>query len=157
VQIDSTGTVHTHDIVAGRRQGSLPGAVGGFAVYLPPTIGTPGDDQINGSDFSDDIDGNGGNDRIKGGGGDDTIRYSLGNGGDDVIDGGPGSDKLIITGTGGDAAYGIWTVAAYNAAHPSTPFTRTADILVTVGTSIVNELSNIEEIAINGGGRQPIA
>lgn len=75
----------------------------GKAVTIP---GTPGNDNINGTDGDDVITGLGGNDNINGRGGDDTICGGPGNdninggSGHDYIDGGPGNDN-INHGSGG--------------------------------------------------------
>jgi hypothetical protein len=70
------------------RMGLIPRCNG-----LPATIiGTPGDDEITGTNGNDVIVGLGGNDIINGGNGDDVI---CGNAGNDTINGGNGIDSLF--------------------------------------------------------------
>lgn len=65
-------------------------------VDLPPFpgifLGTPGNDNLNGTNRSDLIQGFGGDDRLSGRDGSDVL---LGGGGDDFIEGGDGEDALL--------------------------------------------------------------
>ena len=79
------------------------------------------------------------------------IRHTVGQG-RDVVDGGAGLDTLHVSGTEDDEAYVVWTVAAYNAAHPGNPYAGSAQILVTVNGAILDELTDVEQIAITGNG-----
>ncbi|MGL3608504.1 DUF5801 repeats-in-toxin domain-containing protein [Rhizobium sp. G187] len=116
--------------------------------------GGTGDDKITGGDGNDTLYGNAGDDVIEGGAGNDTIVYAIGDG-RDTIGGGSedvaGRDLLRIDGSAAAENYVIWTRDAYNAAHGAS-YAGTSEILMTVNGSIVAEVSEIEDITINGNG-----
>ncbi|UIK04593.1 DUF5801 repeats-in-toxin domain-containing protein [Neorhizobium galegae] len=110
---------------------------------------------INGNDGANILEGGDGNDVLNGKGGDDTIQWSVGDG-LDVVDGGTefagGRDLLRVVGSSASEQYAIWSVAAYNAAHPGTPYAGLAEILLTVNGALAAEVNEIEDIVIQGGG-----
>jgi len=86
-----------------------------------PTVGTKGDDTLNGGSGNDKIrggrgddtiNGDSGNDRLRGGVGNDTISAGAGNDriitgrGDDIVDGGSGNDRIVANGTGSKSVNG---------------------------------------------------
>ncbi|CDZ34087.1 Hypothetical protein NGAL_HAMBI1145_21660 [Neorhizobium galegae bv. officinalis] len=117
--------------------------------------GGGGADKLYGEDGDDTLIGGLGNDIISGGAGNDTIQWSVGDG-LDVVDGGTelagGRDLLRIVGSSASEQYAIWSVAAYNAAHPGTPYAGLAEILLTVNGALAAEVNEIEDIVIQGGG-----
>ncbi|MCQ1570726.1 Ig-like domain-containing protein [Neorhizobium galegae] len=117
--------------------------------------GGGGADKLYGEDGDDTLIGGLGNDIISGGAGDDTIQWSIGDG-LDVVDGGTelagGRDLLRVVGSSASEQYAIWSVAAYNAAHPGTPYAGLAEILLTVNGALAAEVNEIEDIVIQGGG-----
>ncbi|WP_310221192.1 Ig-like domain-containing protein [Neorhizobium sp. 2083] len=117
--------------------------------------GGAGNDQINGGADNDTLIGGKGDDIINGGDGNDTIQWSVGDG-LDVIDGGTelagGRDLLRVVGSAASEQYAIWSVAAYNAAHPGSPYAGSAEILLTVNGALAAEVNEIEDIVIQGGG-----
>ncbi|CDZ30880.1 DUF5801 repeats-in-toxin domain-containing protein [Neorhizobium galegae] len=117
--------------------------------------GGGGADELYGEDGDDTLIGGKGNDTINGGDGNDTIQWSVGDG-LDVIDGGTepagGRDLLRVVGSSASEQYAIWSVAAYNAAHPGAPYAGLAEILLTVNGVLAAEVNEIEDIVVQGGG-----
>ncbi|CDZ56241.1 T1SS-143 repeat domain-containing protein [Neorhizobium galegae] len=117
--------------------------------------GGGGADKLYGEDGDDTLVGGQGDDIINGGDGDDTIQWSVGDG-LDVVDGGTelagGRDLLRVVGSSASEQYAIWSVAAYNAAHPGTPYAGLTEILLTVNGVLAAEVNEIEDIVIQGGG-----
>ncbi|WP_152564209.1 beta strand repeat-containing protein [Neorhizobium vignae] len=117
--------------------------------------GGGGADELYGEDGDDTLVGGKGDDIISGGDGNDTIQWSVGDG-LDVVDGGTelagGRDLLRVVGSSASEQYAIWSVAAYNAAHPGAPYAGLAEILLTVNGALAVEVNEIEDIVIQGGG-----
>ncbi|MBK1792876.1 hypothetical protein JHL21_00010 [Devosia sp. WQ 349] len=132
--------------------------------------GGSGNDVINGGTGDDIINGGTGNDDIFGGSGDDTVHWNAqaanGSAGWDVIDGGSEGikgDTLVITGQ--NNVYEIFRFYPFEDAQalfPNATFRGTGTEIVVSRTVVTNgiegtpqiiaELSEIEEIAINGSG-----
>ncbi len=127
--------------------------------------GTAGADGILGGFGSNTINGGAGDDTVNGGLGNDSIRWTAG-GGRDVINGSLGTDTFIATGSAAAETFTIYAVGnsilVNNAAARAdlatalggAPALATGTEIVitrTVGgvTSIIAELDNVEEIAIN--------
>ncbi|TCM71149.1 peroxidase family protein, partial [Rhizobium sp. BK068] len=130
--------------------------------------GGAGADTLDGGNDNDALNGGAGNDTIAGGAGDDTISWSatsllgfdIATDGRDVINGGTEGtvgDTVVINGSASTETYRIYThdaavtagvVAATNAAE--IVITRTVQPPIGgVQTSVIAELSEIEEIRIN--------
>jgi T1SS-143 domain-containing protein len=113
--------------------------------------GNGGNDTITGSAGDDTIVGGTGNDTLNGGGGDDTFLWSVGDG-RDVINGGAEdtADTFVATGDAGAAE----TFVVYTQAEANTQigYTGSAEIVVTRNGSVISELTDIEEIVIDGQG-----
>ncbi|MES0881523.1 beta strand repeat-containing protein, partial [Roseibium sp. SCP14] len=113
--------------------------------------GEGGNDTIVGSGGGDTIRGGTGNDSIDGGAGDDTVEWSVGDG-RDVVDGGTedtAGDTFSVTGDGTAEAYGIYSQAE---AAAQLSYAGGAEIVITRNGTIIAELSEIEEIVIDGAG-----
>lgn len=128
--------------------------------------GLGGNDTINGLAGNDRIDGGTGNDTVNGGSGDDTIHWTApagGSGGWDVIDGGSegiDGDTFVITGNASYEIFRFYPAEDALSVIPGLVLRGAAtEIVVTrtlvVGgvettTEVIAELSEIEEIVING-------
>jgi T1SS-143 domain-containing protein len=116
--------------------------------------GGAGNDTLDGGADNDTLYGNAGDDTVRGGEGNDTIVYKVGEG-RDIVDGGTetvgGRDLLQVEGSAAGEAYVIWSKDAYNTAHGNS-YAGTAEILLTVNGAVVAEVTEIEDIVINGGG-----
>ncbi|GBF27484.1 leukotoxin [bacterium MnTg02] len=137
--------------------------------------GTDGDDDISGLGGNDTINALGGDDDITGGPGDDTINagadddtifWAVGDG-RDLIDGGDGTDRFRIQGDGDDETFFVETVADFeqrlldNGLPDPVPALSGNPLAVIVSrglagpngaSEIIAELTNVEDIDINGGG-----
>ncbi|MDX3927017.1 MAG: peroxidase family protein [Shinella sp.] len=122
-----------------------------------------GNDTVNGNGGNDTITGGTGNDAINGGSGDDIIIWNANSvgptDGRDEINGGTeglAGDTFIINGNGSSETYRIYTRAAWDAlpGNIGNNLDNATEIVVTRnGTdfnSIIAELTEIEEIRING-------
>jgi Ca2+-binding RTX toxin-like protein len=128
--------------------------------------GLGGNDTINGLAGTDTIDGGTGDDVISGGSGDDTIHWvapASGSGGWDVIDGGSegiAGDTFVITGSAAYEIFRFYPAEDAEAVIPGLVLKGSATEIVVTRTLVVNgvettteviaELSEIEEIVING-------
>jgi Ca2+-binding RTX toxin-like protein len=128
--------------------------------------GLGGNDTINGLAGNDTIDGGTGDDVISGGSGDDTIHWvapASGSGGWDVIDGGSegiAGDTFVITGSAAYEIFRFYPAEDAEAVIPGLVLKGSATEIVVTRTLVVNgvettteviaELSEIEEIVING-------
>jgi len=122
------------------------GAAGSQAVF-----GRQGADTLNGGDGSDILVGGAGNDTVRGGNGDDFI-YLTSTDGRDFIDGGADVDTFVLNGVAGAETFNIMT-RAYAVSIGITGLNAATEIVITRnGTnfgSVIAQLDNIEEIAIN--------
>jgi VCBS repeat-containing protein len=112
-----------------------------------PTSG----DTIRGSAGNDTILGGGANDLLFGNGGDDTFIWSVGDG-RDVINGGTEGavgDTYVANGNVTGETFGVYTQAQ---AILQLGYAGAAEIVVARNGIVIAELSEIEEIVINGGG-----
>lgn len=128
--------------------------------------GLGGNDTINGLAGNDTIDGGTGDDIVNGGSGDDTIHWTApegGTGGWDVIDGGSegiAGDTFVITGNSSYEIFRFYPAEDAELVVPGLVLKGTATEIVVTRTLVVNglettteviaELSEIEEIVING-------
>jgi Ca2+-binding RTX toxin-like protein len=132
--------------------------------------GGDGDDIIHGDAGADVIDGGAGNDTIYGGAGADTIHGGAGddtiiwNAGDgrDLVDGGSGDetvgDTFVVNGDDTSEEFRVWTREAWIDQAPLAQrgnLDDTTEIVITRNGSnwgqVIAQLSNIEEIVLNGG------
>jgi Ca2+-binding RTX toxin-like protein len=132
--------------------------------------GNAGNDTINGEGGNDNIVGEGGLDTINGGAGNDAINGGANgdtiNGGDnndtitqvstegrDLVDGGAGADNYQLNGVFGGETFRIYTRAAFLALNPAAVLAAGTEIVITrngtTDASVIAELDNIEEIAVN--------
>ena len=130
--------------------------------------GLAGNDTINGYAGDDEIDGGADDDLINGGSGDDNIYWTApegGSGGWDVVDGGSEGiqgDTFHITGNSQSEIFRFYPLEDAQALFPNVTFKGDATEIVVTRTLVVNgvettteiiaELSEIEEIVINGQG-----
>ncbi|MHA6689753.1 peroxidase family protein [Devosia sp. A449] len=128
--------------------------------------GLGGNDIINGLAGDDSLDGGTGDDIVNGGTGDDTIYWTApegGSGGWDVIDGGSegiAGDTFVITGSSAYEIFRFYPAEDAEAVIPGLVLKGSAtEIVVTrtlvvdgveTTTEVIAELSEIEEIVING-------
>jgi Ca2+-binding RTX toxin-like protein len=128
--------------------------------------GNGGNDTINGLAGNDTVDGGTGDDILNGGSGDDTIRWTApatGSGGWDVIDGGSegiAGDTFVLTGNSAYEIFRFYPAEDAELVIPGLVLKGTAtEIVVTRSTvvagvegppQVIAELSEIEEIVING-------
>lgn len=118
--------------------------------------GGAGDDTLNGGNGNDTLNGGAGFDVINAGAGTDTINQTSTDG-RDLIDGGAGVDTYRLTGVAGSELFRIYAVTngqnANLATSLGTIFATNTEIVITrtVGgvESVITELDNIEEIAVN--------
>ncbi len=96
------------------------------------------------------IDGRGGDDTINGGAGNETITWSVGDG-RDIIDGGAETDADVmeIRGDGSAETFDIYSNAA---AVAQIGYVGDAEIVISRNGAIVAELTEIEDIVIDGQG-----
>ena len=113
--------------------------------------GGAGNDVLTGGSNNDTLTGGAGNDTLTGGGGDDTFFYAVGDG-RDVVNGGTETarDTLDVTGTAADENFFLETKAAFNARVGG--YAGTAEYLVSLGTAILVEATEIEDVVVHGGG-----
>jgi T1SS-143 domain-containing protein len=123
--------------------------------FYDPAVGVT----VNGSDGADEFDGGAGDDTFNGQGGNDTFYHTVGEG-NDTIDGGAGdTDTFTATGEAGVAE----TFDIYSDAFLSDPGNAalaaalgyaagSAEIIIARNDNVITELSNIEEIVIDGQG-----
>lgn len=127
-------------------------------------LGTPGndnlngtgvDERINGLEGNDQINGNGGNDTLLGGGGDDII---AGASGDDQIDGGAGND--IIFGNGGEDTLtgGTGNDQIFGRSQAESIFGGDGDDLIYAngGDDFINSGSGLDTIFLGAGDAEVI-
>ncbi|MDH4440131.1 MAG: peroxidase family protein [Rhizobium sp.] len=126
--------------------------------------GTGGANILIGNAAGSTFNGAGGDDIILAGGGDDTITWTgtfLGGDGRDIVDGGEGADTVRLAGSTLIAeTYRIYTRAAWaTAGNDLAGLNANTEIVITrttfLGTSVVAELDNVEEIVINNGTASP--
>ena len=122
---------------------------GGGNDYL---VGTSGTNDLRGFEGNDTLVGRGGNDTLFGGDGNDTILETVGDG-QDVVNGGAETtaDLYDLTGTGADENFFIEIPSEYTT-RTGNAYAGSAEILVSTGTNIEAELTEIEDIVIHGGG-----
>ncbi|TWH32175.1 MULTISPECIES: peroxidase family protein [unclassified Aminobacter] len=126
-------------------------------------LGGAGNDTINGLAGNDIIDGGAGDDEIFGGSGDDVIHWQAPNGGWDVVDGGSegiAGDTFVITGDDSYEIFRFYPTEDATTDFPDIVLRGAATeivvlrFLVTNGVEsapqVIAELSEIEEIVING-------
>src|SRR5690606_14214928 len=123
-------------------------------------------DTINGQAGNDTIDGGTGDDIVNGGTGDDIIHWTApegGSGGWDVVDGGSegiGGDTFVITGNSSYEIFRFYPAEDATTLYPDLVLKGAATEIVVTRTLVVNgvettteviaELTEIEEIVING-------
>lgn len=111
-------------------------------------FGGGGDDELYGGTGDDLLVGGQGNDVLNGGDGDDTITWEVGHG-SDQMDGGEGYDTVHVGGDATAEAYAIYTRAEAASAFS---YTGDAEIVIRRNGITVAELSNTENIVIDGKG-----
>ncbi|RIK82974.1 MAG: hypothetical protein DCC69_14985, partial [Hyphomicrobiales bacterium] len=125
--------------------------------------GGGGSDTINGHAGDDIIDGGAGDDFLFGGSGDDVIHWQAPNGGWDVVDGGSegiAGDTFVITGDDSYEIFRFYPAEDAETVIPGLVLRGSATEIVVTRTTVVDgvegapqviaELSEIEEIVING-------
>lgn len=126
-------------------------------------LGLAGNDTINGLAGNDIIDGGAGDDEIFGGSGDDVIHWQAPNGGWDVVDGGSegiAGDTFVITGDDTYEIFRFYPAEDATTNFPDIVLRGAATEIVVIRSVVTNgvegapeviaELSEIEEIVING-------
>ena len=140
----------TYTLVNGANGGET--SVGGTNADI--ILGHGGNDTLNGNGGNDILVGGAGNDTINGGAGNDLTLWRAGDG-RDFIDGGADTDTVHIAGDATAETYRIYSRDAALAAGITGLNGNTEIVITRNGTdnaSIIAELDNVEEIAINGFG-----
>ena len=117
-------------------------------------FGGIGSDTAFGGSGGDTLSGDGANDTVYGGAGDDTFLYRIGDG-RDFVDGGADTDTAIANGTAAMEAWFLETPAEYIArvgVQPSPRFDVNTEFVLSVGTTVVQEFDNIENVTVNSNG-----
>jgi hypothetical protein len=157
---DNVGTLGT-DRISGvetlRINGSNYAIVGGTAAgnaNLNGAAGATGAQAVFGFGGNDTLNGGAGNDIVHGGEGDDTITQDAATGGRDIANGGAGTDTYVLQGTAFAETFNIYSKDAWLALGAGHTAAATTGIVVTrngtTDANVVAELSNIEEIRVNG-------
>ena len=160
---DNVGTLGT-DRISGvetlRFNGSDYAVVSGTAAgnaNLNGAAGATGAQAVFGFGGDDTLNGGAGNDILHGGEGDDTITQDAATGGRDIVNGGAGTDTYVLQGAAVAETFNIYSKDAWLALGAGHTAAATTGIVVTrngtTDASVVAELSNIEEIRVNGNAQ----
>jgi Ca2+-binding RTX toxin-like protein len=120
---------------------------------------------VNGSNAGNTITSGAANETINGNNGNDTINYNFNaagttNGGRDVVNGGAGTDEFHVEGSNQSETFRVFTRASALeqiagltlAAGTEIVITRNLNTDAATAASVIAELTNIEEISVDGNG-----